>query len=67
MPFKPNYRMQRADRQLAKQNKLQKKLQRRAEKGPDSDVPDQDSPNPGGIVETSGVDQLETKETGLPT
>ena len=62
MPFKPNYRLQRADRQLAKQNKLQKKLQRRAEKGPDSDAPDQD-----GVVETSGIDQLETKETGLPS
>lgn len=33
MPFKPNYRMQRADRQRAKEEKLQKKLARRAERG----------------------------------
>jgi len=32
MPFKPNYRMQRADRQRAKEEKQQKKIQRRAEK-----------------------------------
>jgi hypothetical protein len=32
MPFKPNYRLQRADRQIAKAQKQQKKLQRRAEK-----------------------------------
>ena len=63
MPFKPNYRLQRADRQLAKQNKLQKKLQRRAERGPDPDAPDQDSV----AVDASGGDQLETKETGLPS
>jgi hypothetical protein len=31
MPFKPNYRMQRADRDRAKQQKQQKKLERRAE------------------------------------
>ena len=32
MPFKPNYRMQRNDRERAKEQKLQKKLERRAEK-----------------------------------
>lgn len=32
MPFKPNYRLQRADRQRAKDEKLQKKLLRRAER-----------------------------------
>ena len=32
MPFKPNYRMQRSDRERAKEQKLQKKLERRAEK-----------------------------------
>lgn len=32
MPFKPNYRMQRNDRERAKELKLQKKLERRAEK-----------------------------------
>ena len=63
MPFKPNYRLHRADRQLAKQNKLQKKLQRRAERGTDPNTPDQDSV----VVEVSGVDQLETEETGLPS
>ena len=32
MPFKPNYRLQRADRQRAKEEKQQKKLARRAER-----------------------------------
>ncbi len=32
MPFKPNYRMQRADRKRAQEQKQQKKLERRAEK-----------------------------------
>lgn len=32
MPFKPNYRLQRADRQRAKEEKHQKKLLRRAER-----------------------------------
>jgi hypothetical protein len=32
MPFKPNYRMQRNDRERAKEQKQQKKLERRAEK-----------------------------------
>jgi hypothetical protein len=38
MPFKPNYRMQRADRQRAKEQKLQKKIQRRAEKAMKQDT-----------------------------
>jgi hypothetical protein len=37
MPFKPNYRMQRADRDRAKEEKLKRKLERRAEK---IDAPD---------------------------
>ncbi len=42
MPFKPNYRLQRADRQRAKEEKLQKKLARRAERdtGEKAGVPD---------------------------
>lgn len=32
MAFKPNYRMQRNDRQRAKQQKQQRKLERQAEK-----------------------------------
>ena len=32
MPFKPNYRMQRADRARAQAEKQQKKLERRAER-----------------------------------
>ena len=32
MPFEPNYRLQRADRQRAKKEKQQKKLLRRAER-----------------------------------
>jgi hypothetical protein len=32
MPFKPNYGLQRADRQRAKEEKQQKKLLRRAER-----------------------------------
>jgi hypothetical protein len=36
MAFKPNYRMQRADRERAKEEKLKKKLQRRAEKDADA-------------------------------
>lgn len=32
MPFEPNYRMQRADRKRAQEQKQQKKLARRAEK-----------------------------------
>lgn len=32
MAFKPNYRMQRTDRERAKEQKQQKKLERRAEK-----------------------------------
>ena len=40
MPFKPNYRMQRADRKRAQEEKQRKKLERRSEKaalrkGPD--------------------------------
>lgn len=50
MPFKPNYRLQRADRQRAKEEKQQKKLLRQAakEKGNepgdagDDDVPDRE-------------------------
>jgi hypothetical protein len=32
MPFTPNYRMHRADRKRAKEEKQQKKLERRAER-----------------------------------
>ncbi len=32
MPFKPNYNQQRRDRQLAKEQKLQQKLQKREER-----------------------------------
>jgi len=32
MPFKPNYRLQRADRKRAQEEKQQRKLERRAEK-----------------------------------
>jgi hypothetical protein len=39
MPFKPNYRLQRADRQRAKEEKQKKKLLRQAEKGK-GDEPD---------------------------
>jgi hypothetical protein len=39
MPFKPNYRMQRADRQRAKEQKLEKKTLRRAEKTADGAAP----------------------------
>jgi hypothetical protein len=56
MPFKPNYRMQRADRQRAKEQKQQKKIQRRAEKAakeepvssdaPSSDLPEVDEAGP---------------------
>ncbi|HKT19665.1 MAG TPA: hypothetical protein VJR47_16565 [Stellaceae bacterium] len=55
MPFKPNYRMQRADRQRAKEQKQQKKLQRRAEKAkqqaasaesPDAEPPKIDETEP---------------------
>jgi hypothetical protein len=63
MPFKPNYRLQRADRQIAKQNKLQKKMQRRAEKGTDQDAPDQEAI----VVEASSVDLRETEKTSLPS
>ncbi|HEY3916410.1 MAG TPA: hypothetical protein VGL83_01395 [Stellaceae bacterium] len=42
MPFKPNYRLQRADRQRAKEEKQQKKLLRRAERvaSEKADAPD---------------------------
>jgi hypothetical protein len=41
MPFKPNYRLQRADRQRAKEEKQQKKLLRRAERdAQQNDAPD---------------------------
>ena len=40
MPFKPNYRMQRADRKRAQEQKQQKKLERRAEKSAERKVPD---------------------------
>lgn len=45
MPFKPNYRLQRADRQRAKEQKQQKKLERRAEKVArrDADIPADES------------------------
>ncbi len=45
MAFKPNYRMQRADRQRAKEQKLQKKMQRRAEKSAQQDPSSSDTPN----------------------
>ena len=46
MPFKPNYRLQRADRQRAKEEKQQKKLLRQAakEKGGEPDLADDDVP-----------------------
>jgi hypothetical protein len=51
MPFKPNYRMQRADRKRAQAEKQQKKLDRRAARAAqrkgenlDSEV---DGPSPG--------------------
>ena len=42
MPFKPNYRLQRADRQRAKEEKQQKKLLRRADRNAkeQADTPD---------------------------
>lgn len=40
MPFKPNYRMQRADRKRAQEIKQQKKLERRAEKAAQRKTPD---------------------------
>jgi hypothetical protein len=40
MPFKPNYRMQRADRKRAQEIKQQKKLERRAEKVAQRKTPD---------------------------
>ena len=45
MPFKPNYRLQRADRQRAKEEKQQKKLIRRAER---------DASQKGDVPETTG-------------
>lgn len=52
MPFKPNYRLQRADRQRAKEEKQQKKLLRRAARDADpktdsQDVVEGDAPEAG--------------------
>jgi hypothetical protein len=48
MPFKPNYRMQRADRKRAQAEKQQKKLERRAareaERKGDADSPEAAGP-----------------------
>lgn len=40
MPFRPNYRMQRADRTRAQAEKQQKKLERRAERAAQRKVRD---------------------------
>ena len=42
MPFKPNYRMQRADRERAKEEKLKRKLERRAADKGDTPVDNAD-------------------------
>lgn len=47
MPFKPNYRMQRADRQRAKEIKQQKKVQRRADKAAKDGVAPMEAPEGG--------------------
>ncbi|MGH7036367.1 MAG: hypothetical protein ACREFL_21785 [Stellaceae bacterium] len=57
MPFKPNYRMQRADRERAKEQKKQAKMQRRAETAAKqetapAEAPEIDSPE-GGTTESS--------------
>lgn len=49
MPFKPNYRMQRADRKRAKELKQQKKIQRRAEKAAGQSAALSDAPNSNAI------------------
>ena len=56
MPFKPNYRLQRADRQRAKEEKLQKKLARRAERDT-GDKPG--APDPVGDDGEPGTPQAE--------
>jgi hypothetical protein len=52
MPFKPNYRMQRVDRERAKEEKLKRKLERRAEKGDTPDAGETAAPTD----DTQGVD-----------
>lgn len=44
MPFKPNYRMQRADRERTKEQKKQAKMQRRAEKAATQETVSADAP-----------------------
>ncbi|HXS42379.1 MAG TPA: hypothetical protein VN766_19450 [Stellaceae bacterium] len=44
MPFKPNYRMQRADRERAKEQRKQAKMQRRAEKAATQETISADAP-----------------------
>jgi hypothetical protein len=44
MPFKPNYRMQRADRERAKEQRKQAKMQRRAEKAATQETNSADAP-----------------------
>ena len=51
MPFKPNYRMQRADRERAKEEKLKRKLERRAaDKG---DAPSDDAEHVAASVDAN--------------
>ena len=54
MPFKPNYRMQRADRDRAKEEKLKRKLERRAEKVDTPDTGETAAP----ADDTQGVDPV---------
>jgi hypothetical protein len=61
MPFKPNYRLQRADRQRAKEEKQQKKLLRRAERDASQKA---DSPEVIGEGAASGASA--TAETESP-
>jgi hypothetical protein len=59
MPFKPNYRMQRADRKRAQTEKQQKKLERRAEKAAlrKDDIPPTEpgTASPDGAEDETGV------------
>jgi hypothetical protein len=57
MPFKPNYRMQRADRKRAQEIKQQKKLERRAEKAAQRKGPD-------GEGDAAAVPDAVTEKTG---
>jgi hypothetical protein len=60
MPFKPNYRLQRADRQRAKDEKQQKKLLRRAERDAEQKADSPEANGEAAMSEASAPTKIES-------